>query len=343
MLWDYSAQGTRPFIVQSQDASLVAIETFNKVHVRNALTGEVVGATITWEDFRKATFVDNERLLLVGPSEIRIYDISTGQQLHGAKFKNLVYGLRVHRDRLVMGLGNREILCLKVDDLSVVWANKAGIAFDIAISPSGKLVACSGQEGASVYNLATGKLVVHLLEKEMIQCLSFSPRGQFLAVGYGRGRNSKTALNVFHTKNWKSMGHDCPHDWQSPPTWTADESRFLLGAGHKLTVWATQHPRILHEYETEKRVKQAILSANGKWILSSFLNSDCRLVDTLSGESLGTFEGEVASVRFAPSSREFFLTRAAQRGSFQAWSLFGKSRAEKELQRGLGEAPWQQP
>ncbi len=163
----------------------------------------------------------------------------------------------------------RHILQAQLSDLG-----RASLAF----SPDGQLLAVTENNGAvKVWNVFDGKLVAtlhpfpHRFVPRYLQprglCLSFSPDGQWLAVGY-----SDDVVRVFDLVNGKikmQLGKPCPSGLGSGVQTVAfsPNGKFLtMGINGKVMIWRVEDGKRVKTLQTP--YSSIAFSPNGKWFVT---------------------------------------------------------------------------
>lgn len=88
-----------------------------------------------------------------------------------------------------------------------VWGQHEGEAYDVRISPDGKLVASCGQDGVRIWDASTGAQQAHLTSHSLdVNAVSFSPDGNLLATA-----SDDDTVGVWSTGTWNLL-QLLPHD-----------------------------------------------------------------------------------------------------------------------------------
>ncbi len=302
-------------------ARRVALVGSQTVTVRDALSGEVVGSPIDWPRARGPRFLDNERLAVMGGQSIRVYEIESGRQLSALELPGLASMLQAEANLVGAGVRGEGVHLYSADNLEKLWSFDC-LASALAISPRGKLVAVACRDKVVILDARTGQEVRQLPFSSVE--LEFCPRGEFLAVHSIEKGGGQNRLRVFHTTNWREMGHNYKTVAPFHFSWSPSGASFLTGFERNLRHWAVGQPRLLMSKKVDQDICALALSSTEDYAFYGTLGGTRALVNARDGGTVHSFEkGRVKKAAFGPGGKHLFLQLQGKHSTYQAWDLYG--------------------
>jgi hypothetical protein len=188
---------------------------------------------------------------------------------------------------------------------------------ELRISPDGKLLACSSEDGIRVWELATGTLRHHVREKQFSpSAVAFSPDGKLLAFG----ADDRTIRLWDVAAGKEARRWDRPEDFLRLLAFSPDGSSLVSygNPGSALTVWAVATGKPRTRFQQFQRIVGLAFSPSGRTLAIVDLVRDrfpgpdetqactLHLLEAFSGQAIRKVampQGTVWSVAFAPDGR----------------------------------------
>jgi WD40 repeat protein/serine/threonine protein kinase/predicted Zn-dependent protease len=193
----------------------------------------------------------------------------------------------------------------------------------VAFSPDGKALATGSQDGARLWDVATGQPIGQLLEHtSWVRALAFSPDGKTVLTGSG----DHTA-RLWNAATGKPLGPPLEHiDSITAVAFSPDGKTLLTSYGGYLgeaRLWdaVTSKPigvRMVHHTQ----VNSAVFSPDGRTVLTGSSDGSARLWDADNGKPIGEplrYQKGVTSAVFSPDGRRILI--AGRDKTAQLWDL----------------------
>ena len=199
----------------------------------------------------------------------------------------------------------------------------------LAFSPDGKYVAMgTGLRGNAVakrsdlmvWEVATGNVIGGMplfAGDNIISCLDFSPNGESLIVGSHDG-----FVRIWNTATWElERTYDFPvAALQSMAISPDGNTAAVAGDGTSLVIWDFESGRTLHAIR-DLSAKALDFSADGKTLVAAGFHKKVVLLDTLTGQRVGSLLGHVQGImgcEFSPDERT--LATVDYLGDLRLWN-----------------------
>jgi WD40 repeat protein len=150
-----------------------------------------------------------------------------------------------------------------------------------------------------------------------VQRITFSPDGQFLAIG-----NAKGDIHLFEARTGKAISHLLLQDnWPVQGLTFSKDSRTLIAGYHIIKKWSVPHGKLIHEWPKQAAQVTAISLDMGRFC-QSFANGTVQVCDLQKRERVTTFKGHKMpcyETSFAPNPA--YLVTAGWDHAVKVWDV----------------------
>ncbi len=233
---------------------------------------ELVVQSGHFETINAVAFSPDAKFLASGgkDNKIIIWDLKTGKEFrelksHEKGVKNLLF--TQDGKRLISGGDSRDRKLVVWDWQTgkIIWEkeNATGNSVEaMAISNSGKYLACGTYTQLTMWNLETGELIYEL-EKDRnlpdnqiinhsVESILFSPDDEFFVMGvYGKGVMIKNTSDGAHIGFLNVKEHECGNmamAWKNK-----GKSLLVSGSNDNITIWDIESKKLLEKFENNGR------------------------------------------------------------------------------------------
>ncbi len=244
----------------------------------------------------------------------------------GGGFDNTVWSVALSPDgkHALAGLQRAVVEVREVPSLKLVRELKGhtSATYGVAFSPDSRLVAGACYDRtATVWELATGKLVKQFRHGEQVKSVAFSPDGRWLATA-----SRDKLVRLIDTKTWalskELKGHAAPvHGVAFSP-----DSGTLASAGEDATVrlWEVSSGKAIRSQGNEKDTFGCVaFSHDGKMAIGGSHGGRIFCWDVSSGIRVGEWKEQdtgVTSVSIIPQT-ELLVATGGKPGAIKVWDL----------------------
>ncbi len=280
------------YLVSGGDVgSQIQIWNANNHKKWKSITNSISSLAITKDN----AFLIGERIMSKSESEIRVWDIATGEQMNVFTIKD------VFRDRSFTSFDNGKVIALH---------NKS------VLTPYGEKLAIETHAGIEVWDIHNKKLINTFPKVgKRVVVSALSPDGNILAVG------SEDAIDLWDTQTRKQVKIKTAKNLQESVlgAFGLNESRIyaLTFSSDGKTLAAALQNKVVHLWEIPNNRPQNILkhdatvsrlafSPNGKLLACGDASGRISLWDLASGQLLTTYNGHgffISGLKFTPDGK----------------------------------------
>lgn len=268
----------------SPDGNLLAIRTYFGLEIYRLDTRTKVKSLESF-DIESFAFSSDGKNLAVGLGKykkhrVSIIDIKTEKEeitfMHELKVNSIAFSS--DGKLIATGTGSdyndnydrgyARIFNAKTGKQYKVFKNKK--VNSVALSPDGKLLAVGCHRGknyidkaiTNLYNVETGKIFKKYMFKEDVDCVAFSPSGEFLAIGSG---NSTMIYNVKTGQKVKSFTFKCIYCSVKSITFSPDGKYLAIGSSTSTMVYNLEKEIKVDEFDIP--TNSIAFSPNGRYLV----------------------------------------------------------------------------
>jgi len=307
------------------------------VRIWDVASGRELCRLIGHETGVKATaFSSDGKILATGSDIVRLWDVTTGQHIRSFETPSYVYSIAFSPDGKTLATGDlANVICL--------WDMTAGIEVRrfvghkecvaaLRFSPQGAKLVSVSRDGIFLWNIATGKLILHFGKDRPIEASAVSWDGKTLA-GVELGR----WIKLWDAASGNVIGELQQEKHISSMAYSPDAKILAAGDndGHVILLDPVTGKQIRALVGHCERVDSLTFSSDGKILASGSWDHTIRLWDTATGKAILKDEGHqgwVSSVATSPGGA--MVVSASYDRSLRLW----ESTSGKEMRRLLGQS-----
>ena len=308
------------------DQHVVSGSADNTVRIWEAATGKEVARMAHGTEVKAVAFSPDGRYIVSGGGfAVRIWEAATGKEVARITHDGPVTSVVFTRDSQYVVSGSGTFGYEGLVLVSEVTSGKGGSrltntdngiegVLSLAVSPDGKYVILGNEDDiARIWELKTGKEVVHMIHDDDVLTVSFSPDGKYAVSGSRDGM-----IIVWAITTGNEVAHIAHGDRVNSVAFSCD-GKYVVSGGEdrSLRVWEATSGKEIHRMLHDAAVNSVDINCDGKYIASGSGDGSVRVWEASTGKEIArmTHGVFVTSVDFSADGK-FLVSGGCDKGEF---------------------------
>ena len=275
---------------------------------------------------------DSSQLIASGDGTVRIWDVTTGEQLHvieGYFILPLLNELSPDNTSFAFGASDNTVRVrdLNTGEQSLVLSGHTDEITSLNWSPSGEFIASGSVDGTvRVWNTTIGELVQVIDPMGRVSVVAWSPDGDLLATSVTdlTDLTYPYRIRIWDTTTWEQRYQLFRNDGTvENMAWTPDSSRVVSTSSPRESegyVWNIRTQTRLRRFRHDRHTTQMALSPDGRTVAIGSGDDTIYLWDVDSGAPIIQLEGAIYPTNVTWSPQGTWVA-AATGNSFFIWDI----------------------